>query len=161
MGRKTILTPEVEERIIQAIQVGNFFHVACEYAGVDRRTGWGWLAKGKDAVARSEEHERPIPDEQMVYVRFSQSVMEARAQAEVRLVSSVVRSATGEGADWRAAIEVLRRGFKENWRDEAQVMLGGEIKVDSDLDDGLARLEQVAAIIAEASPKSPNGAAES
>ena len=159
MARPTILTPELQERIIQAIQVGNYFHVACEYAGIDRRTGWGWLAKGKDAVAFSEEHETPIPDGKLVYVQFAQAVMEARAQAEVRLVSSVVRAGTGEGADWRAAVEILRRGFKENWRDEAQVMLGGEIKVESDLDDGLARLEAVAQIIAESSPPSPNGAA--
>jgi len=157
MARPRALTPELQEKIIQAIQVGNFFHVACEYAGISRAAGWKWLARGKDAIARAEEHETPVPEGERIYVEFVEAVMEARAQAEVRLVTSVVRAGTGENADWRAAIEILRRGFKENWRDEAAIQLGGEIKVEGELDDGLARLEAVAQIIAESSGASPNG----
>ena len=33
-GRPTKLTPEVQKKIVDALSAGNYFEVACEYAGI-------------------------------------------------------------------------------------------------------------------------------
>lgn len=147
MARPTKLTPETQAKIIEAMQVGNYFHVCCEYAGVSQRVGYNWIERAKDALAQAEEHNTPIPTSEQPYVQFLQAVTQARAQAEIRLVSSVARAAL-QDKEWRAAVEILKRGFRENWRDEATIKHTGRVKVD--VDESLAHLEEVARLMLDA-----------
>ena len=38
MGRPTKLTPERQNRLVEAIQAGNYYKVACAAAGIDYST---------------------------------------------------------------------------------------------------------------------------
>ncbi len=46
-GRPTALTPDVEHRIIQALQLGDYRKDAAQYAGVDPTTLHRWVARGR------------------------------------------------------------------------------------------------------------------
>jgi hypothetical protein len=39
LGRRTKLTPEVQKKIVDALSAGNYFEVACEYAGISPLRG--------------------------------------------------------------------------------------------------------------------------
>lgn len=68
MGRRTKLTPEVQEVIVRAIRKGAFDWVAAEAAGIGRRTFYRWLSSGE---ARSDS----------LYRQFWHDVRQARAEA--------------------------------------------------------------------------------
>jgi hypothetical protein len=66
-GRKTLLTLEVEARIVDAIRQGAFDHVAAAAVGINPSTFYDWLKRG-------EAGDEP-------FAEFSKKVMEARAAA--------------------------------------------------------------------------------
>ena len=47
-GRKTKLTPEVQEIIVDGINAGLTFGLTCARAGVNPATFYRWLEKGGD-----------------------------------------------------------------------------------------------------------------
>jgi uncharacterized Fe-S cluster-containing radical SAM superfamily protein len=49
MGRPSKLTPEVQEKICNAIRAGNYYEAACAYAGIDYSTFRRWMIKGEKA----------------------------------------------------------------------------------------------------------------
>jgi predicted SnoaL-like aldol condensation-catalyzing enzyme len=142
------LTPEVQAKIVEAMSVGNYFHVCCEYAGVTRTTGFNWLARARDARAQAEEHNQPIPLSEQPFVEFLDAVTRARAQAEIRLVSSVAAAAL-QDKEWRAAVEILKRGFRDNWREDTIVQHQGTVDIRAD--ESLAHLEEVAKLLTDSS----------
>jgi hypothetical protein len=99
-----------------------------------------------------EEHGTPITEADQPYVDFLADVTQARAQAETRLVALVSNAAK---EDWRAGVEILKRGFRDNWRDEATVRHAGSVEVKSD--ESVAHLEDVARIMLESSPNGASG----
>jgi hypothetical protein len=148
VGRPSRLTTEVQAKIVEAMSVGNYFHVCCEYAGVSRAIGFRWLQYGRDARARSEEHNTPITESDQRYVDFLDAVTRARAQAEIRLVSSVAAAAL-QDKEWRAAVEILKRGFRDNWREDTIVQHQGSVDIRAD--ESLAHLEEVAKLLTDSS----------
>ena len=46
-GRRTLLTPERQEKIVQAILTGNYLETASAYAGVSPDTVREWLQRGE------------------------------------------------------------------------------------------------------------------
>jgi hypothetical protein len=138
----------VQAKIVEAMSVGNYFHVCCEYAGVTRTTGFNWLARARDARAKAEEHDQPIPLSEQPFVEFLDAVTRARAQAEIRLVSSVAAAAL-QDKEWRAAVEILKRGFRDNWREDTIVQHQGSVDIRAD--ESLAHLEEVARLLTDSS----------
>lgn len=64
MGRPSKLTPDVQERIVNALNAGNYLEVAAGYAGISPSTLHNWIARGKAARARMDaeaEAESPEP----------------------------------------------------------------------------------------------------
>ena len=47
-GRPTKLTPEVQARIVEAIEAGNYIEVAAAAAGISKPTFYGWMQRGTD-----------------------------------------------------------------------------------------------------------------
>lgn len=108
-GRPTKLTAETQDKIIRALQAGNYFNAACQYARIDPRTGQKWLAWGK---GRSYGKGQDLPKDIEPYKQFREAVMRASADAEVHAVA-MIRKAMPE--DWRAAAEYLRRRHVDRW----------------------------------------------
>jgi len=66
-GRRTLLTPEVQQKIVSYIRAGAFDWVAAEACGIGERTFYHWLKEG--AAGRQP------------YLQFLQEVTTARAEA--------------------------------------------------------------------------------
>lgn len=99
MGRPTKLTPEVQDRIIQALKAGNYVETAVEYAGIGKTTFYRWMEQGAKASRG-------------IYREFRDAVMRARAEAEARNVAIIQQAAPD---DWRAAAWWLERAFPDRW----------------------------------------------
>ena len=100
-GRPTKLTPEVRDRIIEALRAGNYQDAAAAYAGIGPATFYRWMERGRAADAE--------PD----YREFREAVERARAEAEVRNVALVQRSAAD--GTWQAAAWFLERSYPSRW----------------------------------------------
>jgi transposase len=117
-GRRTKLTPEVQDKIVGAIRAGNYAAVAAEYAGITESCFYLWLRRGR---AEGEG----------IYFQFLQAVKEAEREAEVRAVAIVQKHMAD---NWTAAMTFLERKFPDRWgrRDRTPV--------DTDPRDVLAKL---------------------
>lgn len=122
VGRRSMLTPERQSKIVEAITAGNYNEVAARYAGIGEHTFYNWLSRGE----AGEDG----------YVQFMQAVKDAQAQAEVRDVALIARAAE---TSWQAAAWKLERKYFQRWgRKDRMVLEGGDpdhpVKVESKLD---------------------------
>lgn len=98
-GRPSALTPEVQAKVVSAIQGGNYRCAAARWAGVSMRTFSEWLKRG--AAAKSGPHRD-----------FLLAVQEAESQAEIRAVALVMKAAA---EDPKHAQWWLERKFPQRW----------------------------------------------
>lgn len=98
MGRKTVLTPDVQDKIISALSSGAFKKHAANAAGVGERTMNEWLRRGA-------EGEEP-------FATFAHEVDVAIARDALRNQAVISQAAVGKAAgDWKAAAWNLERKF--------------------------------------------------
>lgn len=159
-GRPTKLTPELQARIVQAIQAGNYMETAAAYAGISKNTLFDWLRRGAREKERLAGNARArILKEEAPYVAFSDSVEKALAEAEVRDVVNVMKAA--DGGQWQASAWRLERKFPDRWGHKAKLQQeisgpGGQpVKVAVDLsaltDEELNALESISNRLGQAS----------
>lgn len=117
VGRPTKLTPEVQEKILQALRAGNYAHVAAQYAGIHEATFYRWMQQGE----QEPEGE---------YREFREAVMATTAAAEVRAVAHIQQAMP---EDWKAAATFLERRYPDRWgrrnAPEAQQQGAGKIVI--------------------------------
>lgn len=113
MGRKTILTKDLIERICKSIREGNYKNVACQAVGIGESTFYSWLAKGEANKAG-------------LYVEFVEAIKKAEAEAEQAHVG-VIKDAANSGT-WQASAWYLERKHPERWakRDNLDITSGGK-----------------------------------
>ena len=116
MARPTKLTVETQERIIEAIKLGNYAETAACYAGIHKATYYRWMERGEC-------------EEDGCYREFRDAVAQASAEAEVRAVK-VIQDAMP--TDHRAAMRYLERRFPSRWgnRSYEQVELTERPKIE-------------------------------
>lgn len=102
--RRGKLTPQVQQKIVEAIRAGNYVSVAAQYAGIDRSTFYRWMERGENS--RSGK-----------YRSFFLAVRQAESFAEVRAVA-ILQSEMKE--NWRAALSYLERKFPTRWGTSSQ-----------------------------------------
>lgn len=110
-GRKPKLTPEVQERLINALLAGNYVETACEYAGISRSIYYSWLAEAEKPRAKKE------------FLELKDAVGKARAEAEMRNVSKIQKAA--DKGSWQAAAWWLERSHSKKWGRQQKVELSG------------------------------------
>ena len=76
LGRKTKLTPEVQDKIVFAIRSGNYKETAAQYAGISEKTFYVWLQRGRDEPSS-------------IYADFFEAINHAEAASEVEAVALV------------------------------------------------------------------------
>jgi len=111
-GADTKLTPEVQEKILLQLRLGNFRETAAAAAGVTSRTLRNWLkaaALGKDKV----------------YVEFAKGLEIAEAAGESR---DVARLAKAGGDDWRSIAWRLERRYPKRWGQQLNITLTEELE---------------------------------
>lgn len=109
-GRKPKLTPEVIERLGEALQAGNYIETACDYAGISRQTFYHWLTLAEQS--RSNK----------LLTELSDTVRRTRAEAEMRNVLKIQKAADDS---WQAAAWWLERSHSKKWSKQTNVELSG------------------------------------
>jgi hypothetical protein len=109
VARPSKLSPEVTERIVQAIRAGNYAEAACQSAGIGTSTFYRWMAQGAKEPASE-------------FAVFRDEVVRAEAEAEVHAVAIMRRAM---GGDWRAALAYLERRHAARWRPRHQTEIVG------------------------------------
>lgn len=104
-GRPKGLTPENEEKFLQAIRAGSSYAAAARYIGLSPRTVETWLRRGRGFG--------PAPATQE-YVRFVRLVQQARASLHVLVTGNLVARSR---VDTAAALAILRH-IDPDWRDD-------------------------------------------
>jgi hypothetical protein len=98
-GRPTLLTPDVQARIVKAIQAGMTYRLACQYGGIDDETFRHWKIRG----ATGEEP----------YCGFLGAVKAAEAEG-VRQNLARIEAAAEHGA-WQASAWLLERRYPQEY----------------------------------------------
>lgn len=113
MARKIKLTPALQERLVTAIQVGNYAKVAAEMVGIGETTFYRWMEEGADPKGRK------------IFREFRESIKRAEAEAEVSNVATVRLAANG--GTWQAAAWYLERKHFDRWgrKDKVQQEISG------------------------------------
>ncbi|MER5301282.1 hypothetical protein ABT039_17670 [Streptomyces lasiicapitis] len=93
-GRPSLLSDEVEGRIIAASRTGIAVELAAEAAGISSATYHRWMARGRAEVAAREDGQTPNRDEDP-YVELFEKVRTARAMAGARAMANIRRVADG------------------------------------------------------------------
>lgn len=114
MGRDSLLTEQVEQKIVQAIIGGAHFEIACRYAGIAPRTGYDWMARG-EGRARARPANTP-------FVHFVQAVRDAEAQLEVIVIAQVRK---GVPDNPNLGLNFLARRFPDRWANREKIDVGG------------------------------------
>jgi alpha-galactosidase/6-phospho-beta-glucosidase family protein len=99
VGRKTKLTPEVQDKIVQALGVGAIHEHACQYAGIDHATFYNWLKKGEEG--------------RVPYVEFLDAVKGAEGKAVVGWLAHIETAA--RAGNWQAAAWKLERRYAKGY----------------------------------------------
>lgn len=89
-GRKSKYTPEVVERITQAIRNGMTYELACQYAGISHETFYRWM---------NEKAE------------FSAAVKEAEGAGAMTWLEAIQKAA--DRGEWTAAAWKLERRYPQ------------------------------------------------
>lgn len=134
MARHDRLTPQIQQRIVEALNAGNYRHVAAAYGGIGLSTFHRWLAQGA-AQKRGR------------FRAFREAIEEAETNAQVRLVAVV---ATNAISDPRLALEMMSRRWPREWGKSDRMALTVaqtpplDALPDEELDSAIAqRLEEI------------------
>jgi hypothetical protein len=103
-------TPEVQERVCQALRAGAHMEQAATYAGVHRATVYRWLA-------RSESDQAP-----QRFRDFAAAVHEAEAGFEIASLALIARAGD---EDWRARAWLVERRHPRRWGRRKALELSG------------------------------------
>lgn len=137
-GRPTLLTPSVQETIVNAVRIGAYLDDAASLAGISRGTLFRWLADGRDASERADAGEE-LDDRSLLYRDFCDAVEKARADAMLRNIG-IIQTAAQNGT-WQAAAWYLERTNPKKWGRHDTVELtgadGGAIQVEVSAKDTL------------------------
>ena len=101
IGRPTKLTPDVADLLVQMLRAGNYVGVSCHAARITRRTFAEWMKRGLSSRPEDE-----------IYREFRERAEQARAEGEVRNVTSIASAAR---ESWQAAAWLLERQYPERW----------------------------------------------
>jgi hypothetical protein len=106
-GRKVTQSDDPRvERLIEALNAGNYLEHACDYAGIGKSTVYRWLDRGQNEAERIDAGNEPNPDEH-TYLELWDAIKKARASAMVRNVAIIQQAA--RGGTWQAAAWWLER----------------------------------------------------
>jgi hypothetical protein len=108
MARPTKRTPEVENKILQAVEAGNHRRVAAAFAGVSLRVISHWITLGKRSPGS-------------VHGAFLRRLLDAEARAEIRAVAFINKAGQ---EDWKAAAWYLERKHPGRWGRKDAIAVG-------------------------------------
>lgn len=97
VGRRSLLTPELQEKICKAIAVGALYKSAAQANGISYDTFMEWMQRGRGEGTRRKSN---------VFAQFARAVEQAQGQARV-LTEGALRK--------ERPLEYLARRWPEDW----------------------------------------------
>ena len=140
VGRRTLLEPELIERLEAMLKAGNYITVALRAVGIGGATFRDWMRRGRSSTAPGDE----------LYRELVERVDVARAEGEIRNVAQIASAARD---NWQAAAWILERSAPERWgRVSTKLRLPAELPPEEDPnltraaeDDPFAEVDELAA----------------
>lgn len=131
---------------------GNYAKTAALACGVSETTYYKWMARAVEFMGPEVDE---VPETELIYVQFAESLKWAEAHAEVRLLRTAAMGARG----WQAAMTVLERKYPTRWgRSEKRMHEhtgGGGKPIAVVFESDKERRENVARILEEAGALAP------
>lgn len=109
MARQSKLTPETQQKIVDAIAKGNYLETAAALGGITYKSLNNWMNKG--AANKGDE-----------YVQFFHAVKRAEAEAEAARVERI--NSAGKDGNWQADAWYLERRYPDRWGKRVQEVTG-------------------------------------
>ena len=105
MPRPTKLNSTVQAAIVESVRNGNYPKIAARAGGVSESTYHNWIARGQEGGPPNA-----------AFVAFLDAVMQAEAEAEVKIVKAIYDFAMNPtGRENRAGTDFLRRRYSDRW----------------------------------------------
>lgn len=108
MGRPSKLTPETQQRIVQAIEVGATYELAAQYGGVHYDTFRRWMEQGGAAKAGR-------------FFEFYEAIKAAEGKAAIKWLALIDKAAVDT---WQAAAWKLERRYPRDYGRTVQEVSG-------------------------------------
>jgi len=116
--RNTKLNDELIQKMYEYISQGHYINVVCDFLNINESTYYDWLKRAKEEESKGIES---------IYTKFSKSVKEAEARAEMTHLQNILKTAR-EGT-WTASAWYLERKHKQRWSLKNEVEHSGDIKI--------------------------------
>lgn len=146
VGRHTLLTPDLQEKIVELIRLGNYAEDAAGASGISRSTFFGWIVRGRAEQERLRAYPNtPVRADEKPFLEFLNAVEKARDEATARNVAIIQREASK--GTWQAAAWWLERTRQHTFGRKERVEMTGEggaplrIQVDAvDLEEKISQV---------------------
>ena len=129
------LTPDVQKRICEGIELGLTHALAAQYGGVNRSSLYDWLAKGE---AETKGRHRT----------FSDAFRAAESRGAARCMATILKAS--QAGTWQAAAWIMERrhGYvaRQDIRQEVSGPDGGPVETAHHIDLSACSIEQLDAI---------------
>ncbi len=149
MARRSKLTPELTESILELLRIGVPDIHACAAVGIAPKTFYEWLKEGEAAKsgkkrefcnsvtrARAEAiqnavdclHQGMMPARTKTVStdKFSETRLNKKGEPYKYTKATEKTQLTESPGDWRAAVEYLKRRDNEHWGDKVDNTVGGK-----------------------------------
>ena len=135
MARPSLLTKERTKKIADLITAGNDAETSAMASGISKAAYYVWLARGRAEIDRLTRNPKlKAKASEQPYIEFVETIEQARAEAEARLVV-LVSKAAADPKTWQAATWLLERREPKKWgrvnRTEITGADGGPVKSES------------------------------
>lgn len=111
MGRKCTLTKDIQDKIVEILEAGNYQKTAYESLGISERTYFNWLKRGEEAQERYDAGDKPNKTQEK-FLQFYQSIKKAE-QAAIQRNLQIIQDAAKK--NWQAAAWYLERKAHEQF----------------------------------------------
>ena len=138
-GAPTKLTPQLFDQLRDVLQLCVTWKTAALYCGVHHQTLQQWRKKGKDDLEAGVES---------LYAALVEMIEETKAEAQVGMASVVINAAARPDGE-KAAIEILKRRFPDDWSETRRSDYnpgGGPLVIQIGLNTQMAAVQQPAQV---------------
>lgn len=100
MARKTLLTPDLQKKIIKLLETGVSIDDACSRVGISDRTYYNWRDRGQEAANQLEQAletdpDADVPTGELLFFQFFQATTRALKNAKIEAIGAVYGSIKG------------------------------------------------------------------
>lgn len=103
MGRETLLTPELQDEIVQILKEGHYQQVAVDCVGIYKGTYYGWLRQGKAAAIKQESGET-LTESELSRLNFLNAIKKAKAEGirhDINLITKAGKEGSWQALAWK------------------------------------------------------------